>query len=68
MKALPGQYERLQLHVSASNREVIRKAHKRLSKEGKSRAFRSERHEWLRSLVEEHREARELYGYVMRGF
>ena len=67
MKALPGQYERLGLHISASSRELVRKAYKRLSEEGKSRSFRTERHEWIRSLIGEHREARKLYNWVARG-
>lgn len=58
------QYQRLNLHVSASNREVVKAAHKLLSPKGKSSTQRRARHDWLRQILQYHHDARQLYkGY-----
>lgn len=49
------QYLRLNLHVSASAKELVKEAHKLLSEKGKSAACRHYRHEWLRELLRYHR-------------
>ncbi len=61
-------YERLDVHVGASAREVIRAARRRLRPASRrSRAKRSERHALLRSVLKEHEDARRLYVDVMSG-
>ena len=70
-RKVPGvyaQYLRLNVHVTASNRTLITKAHRRmLSNAGRSRAMRSERHRWLHALLSEHTKAFIEYAYVMGG-
>lgn len=53
-------YCRLNVHVAASRREVIRKARSRLAPAGKSRAQRTARHAFIRAMLQEHESAREL--------
>jgi len=65
---LTAQYNRLRVSVGASNRTVIRAAYRMLAKHARfSRECRTERHLWLRAMLAEHRQARELYQFVMRG-
>lgn len=59
------QYNRLRVHVSATPRQVVRAAYRMLSRQGKSRAARAARHEWLRAILREHRDAGRLYRQVM---
>lgn len=54
------QYQRLGLHVYASNREVVKAAHKMLSPKGKSFSQRQARHNWLRQILQYHKEEKQL--------
>ena len=61
-------YYRLDLHVTASSREVVASTHSLLRKESRQgRKRRTERHELIRDMLKEHREARDEYLEVMRG-
>ena len=51
-----GTYQRLNLHVYASNMQVIRAAHRMLKKKAKTRAFRKERHKFLRQMLKYHQQ------------
>lgn len=64
---ITAQYQRLNVNVSAPNIEVIRKAHKMLSSAGRSFALRDGRHSWLRAILQEHKDARDLALYVGTG-
>jgi hypothetical protein len=65
---ITAQYNRLRVSVGASNRAVIRAAYRLLGKRSRyTRAYRTQRHLWLRAILAEHRSARELYQFVMRG-
>ena len=55
------QYCRLNVHVGASARTVVRKAHRMLSTKGRKRAQRDARHKWLRAILDCHCQARDLY-------
>ena len=55
------QYNRLNVHVGASSRRVIRAAFKMLSTKGRSRAMRQQRHDWLRAILKEHADALALF-------
>lgn len=56
------QYLRLHVHVGASNRTVVRKAHRMLAKHvRRDPLHRSDRHAWLRGILQEHADAREEY-------
>lgn len=59
------QYCRLHVHVGASNREVVRKAHGLLHGEARrSAAMRKTRHEWLLGILAEHLAAREVVRFI----
>ena len=62
-----GTYQRLGLHVMASNREVIRAARRKLRKAALRRTFRRSRHQFLRDMLRVHARERKLYLRVMRG-
>lgn len=53
--------------VSCSVRDFLRACRRRLSKQGKTRAMRTQRHEWLRAGLKQRDAARRLYNQVMRG-
>jgi len=62
------QYNRLNLHVSASNREVVAAAHRLLRNDARrSSDSRKGRHEWLRCILACHAEAQKVYRDVMSG-
>ena len=62
------QYCRLHVHVSASNRAVIKKAHTLLAAHVKRAvSYRQMRHAWLRSVLEQHAKARKLFTQVATG-
>jgi hypothetical protein len=54
------QYCRLGLHISATNRKVVRAAHGLLSDQGRSSSMRVTRHKWLQSMLAEHAAARAI--------
>lgn len=54
------QYQRLNLHVTATNRELVKSAHKLLSPKGKSNAQRQARHDWLRQMLNYHKDEQQL--------
>lgn len=67
MKMYHGQYQRIESKaggVGCTARQFIRAAHSKLSPIGRSRAQRSERHEWLRHGLEQLTESRALYRRV----
>lgn len=50
-----GTYCRLRVHVSASDREVIRKAHRKLKRKyRRAHAARADRHAFLRAVLHHH--------------
>jgi Arc/MetJ-type ribon-helix-helix transcriptional regulator len=56
-----GTYQRLHVHVGASNCEVIRAARRKLKKRARTdRAVRAERHAFYRQMLAYHAEARAL--------
>lgn len=57
------QYLRLELHVSASDRDLVRKALRRMviPSARYARDNREVRHEWLRDLLAEHHDARQQF-------
>lgn len=62
------QYCRLNVHVGASNRAVVKKAHTLLAKRVKRAvSYRQMRHAWLRSVLEQHAAARKLFTQVATG-
>lgn len=61
------QYLRLRLHVADTNRELVKRAHRMLSKRGKTAECRAARHEWLRELIAYHSRAFVEYRQVMGG-
>lgn len=62
------QYCRLNLHVSASNRKVVKRAHLMLRPAVRyAHKHRADRHAWLRSILQEHANARKLFGQVATG-
>ena len=61
-------YNRLGVHVSASNIDVIRVARTRLKKSARrGRSNRTSRHEFYRQMIAQHASARALYRHVVRG-
>lgn len=54
------QYLRLNLHVYATPRQVVRAAHALLSPLGKSRPAKSNRHAWLRRMLDLHKQAQHI--------
>jgi len=54
------QYGRLNVHVGASARSVIRKARGMLSPLGRSREMRAERRKWVRAILQCHEDERAL--------
>lgn len=65
-----GQYCRIESAaggVRCSNREFIRAARGLLSQDGKSRASRKARHEWLRDGLDKLESARRAYLNIYRG-
>lgn len=61
-------YNRLGLHVAASDREVIRAIRKRLKPSARrALACRVARHEIMRQTLAEHRRARRLAEDIMEG-
>lgn len=63
-----GTYNRLGLHVGASDLVVIRALWKRLNADGQSRAQRVARRRLYSLILQEHAKARRLYVQVMRGY
>lgn len=62
-------YGRLNLHVGASNREAIAATHGILRKGSRrGRKLREERHKLIRDMLKVHRETRDEYVEVMRGY
>ena len=62
-------YQRLDLHVGASDRAVIRATLSRIEKRDRyALAKRAERHDFIRKVLAEHREARTEYIEVMHGY
>ena len=62
------QYDRLGVHVEASPRTVVRAAHRLLAPAmRRTRARRTERHAWLRAMLQTHADAGSLYRAVMTG-
>jgi hypothetical protein len=63
-----GLYNRLNVHVSASNLTLLRAARKVIAEEEKTdRAFRSNRHAFYRLMMGYHLQARELYRRLAAG-
>ena len=69
MQAAPyyGTYTRLNLHVSANTREVIRAAYGKLAPKARTSEQREARKAFLRAMLTHHENARGLYRRVMRG-
>lgn len=63
-----GTYERLNVHVMASTRTVLRAMNKKLKKSAFTRANRTARHALYREILACHKQARELYLYVQTGY
>jgi hypothetical protein len=65
---LYGTYCRLRVHVSASNRAVIKAASRKITREHRyGRAQRDARHAFYRAMLECHRDAGNLYARVVGG-
>lgn len=63
-----GTYNRLGVHVSASNVDVIRAASRKLQRRDRyTRKHREARHAFYRVMLHQHEQARELYSFVMGG-
>ena len=59
-----GTYNRLNLHVGASNRDVVRAASKKLQRKVRfDRKHRKERHAFYRTMIKQHRDARKLFDH-----
>lgn len=64
-----GTYNRLNLHVSASPREVIRAASRKIKRSHRyAREHRADRHKFYRLMLDYHGEAGELFRAVAHGF
>lgn len=64
-----GIYQRLGLHVSASNRDVIRTARLKLNRIfWHDRDVRCKRHAFYRVMIGHHTAARKLHRYAVTGF
>jgi hypothetical protein len=62
-----GTYQRLHVHVMASDLEVIRAARKKLSREAFKREHRAFRRDFYATLLNYHREAQSLFYSTLRG-
>lgn len=63
-----GTYQRLNLHVSASNIDVIRAVRRKIKKSSLHDTSRREaRHEIYREMIQHHNDSRDLYVHVQRG-
>jgi len=62
-----GLYNRLNLHVSADTKEVIKALRKRLNKKAKLNINRVPRHEIIREVLACHLEARQMFNDVQSG-
>jgi hypothetical protein len=61
-------YLRLGLHVSASDREVIKATQKKFNKEARrDPVLRRARHDVYRVMLEYHHNSQELFGFVLVG-
>jgi hypothetical protein len=59
-----GTYNRLNLHVSASYRDVVRAASKKLERKVRfARKYRKDRHAFYRAMIKQHRDARKLFDH-----
>lgn len=56
-----GTYNRLNLHVGASDVMVIRAVRRRLLRNAKTRDYRTHRHELYRIMLRHHADARRLF-------
>jgi hypothetical protein len=64
-----GTYNRLRVHVLASDLAVIKAASRKLARKARyARAQRNNRHAFYRAMLKEHAAARALYRDVMGGF
>lgn len=61
-----GTYNRLHLHVTDSNAELIRRVRHMVHKTKRGRDARTMRHDLYRLLIEQHDKARALFCEVMR--
>ena len=64
---MQGFYERLGLHVMASNREVIRATRRKLARKALGRKDRRARHKLYRDMIARHGRARRLFLGVVTG-
>ena len=63
-----GTYQRLNLHVAASNIDVIRAVRRKLKKSSlRDTSRRKARHGIYREMIGHHKDARNLYVHVQRG-
>ena len=63
------QYLRLRVPVWATDREVIKAAHRMIRKGARySREHRQARHRWLRGMILMHRDALRVYNHTVRGY
>lgn len=62
-----GTYQRLRVSVYASNREVIKAASRKLTKQAMRSEYRKPRHEFYRQMLGHHVKARDLASFVARG-
>jgi len=60
-----GTYNRLNLHISDSNLELVRRVWRMVHKTKRGRDARTMRHDLYRLLIEQHAKARALYVEVM---
>jgi hypothetical protein len=61
-------YARLNVHVGATAREVIRAVYARMIPEARTARYRASRKAILRDRLAEHKKAQELYSAVTSGF
>lgn len=47
--------------VAASQKEIIKASRALMSKKGKSRKHRLARHQWIRSIIKQHKQAKKVY-------
>ena len=60
-----GTYNRLNLHVHASSKDVLRALYRKLRPAALTHAQRVNRHAIARDILSHHCKARELFNYVM---
>jgi hypothetical protein len=60
-----GTYNRLNLHISDSNLELVRRVRRMVHRTKRGRDARTMRHDLYRLLIEQHANARALYVEVM---